>query len=71
MDKTTFDYLKPTETQVQQMAQVRAAAKLYADELEKILPEGSDKEYTIRLHRTAAMWANIAITRLANGQPRT
>lgn len=71
MDKATFDYVKPTETQVQQMAQVRAAAKLYADELEKILPEGEDKGYVLRLHRTTAMWANIAITRMADGRPRT
>lgn len=71
MDKSTFEYLKPTEAQVQQMGIVREAAKIYADKLEEMLPEGEDKMYVLRLHRTAAMWANIAITRLANGQPRT
>jgi hypothetical protein len=68
---STFEYLKPTDEQVACMARVRAAAKAFNDVLEKELPEGPDKTFTIRGHRSNAMWANIAITRLPDGTPRT
>jgi hypothetical protein len=71
MHPSTFEYLKPTEAQIEQMARVRAAAKAFNDVLEKELPEGPDKTFTIRGHRSNAMWANIAITRLPDGTPRT
>lgn len=71
MDDSTFQYLKPTETQMQQMGECRDAAKVYADALQKIVPEGADKDYALRLLRSAAMWVNIAITRYADGRPRT
>ncbi len=67
---STFEYLKPTEAQIEAMAVVRKAAKDYCDILEKMLPEGPDKTYMIRAHRSNAMWANIAITRLPDGTPR-
>ena len=50
---------------------VRAAAKVYNDVLESELPEGPDKTFVIRNHRSNAMWANVAITRLPDGTPRT
>jgi hypothetical protein len=68
---STFEYLKPTDAQIEQMAQIRAAAKAYCDVLEQMLPEGPDKTFVIRAHRSNAMWANVAITRLPNGTPRT
>ena len=71
MHPTTYEYLQPTEVQIQQMARVRAAAKVFNDVLEKELPEGPDKTYVIRIHRTNAMWANVSITRLPDGTPRT
>lgn len=70
MHKSTFEYLKPTDAQVESMARVRAAAKAYNDVLEAELPEGPDKTFVVRNHRSNAMWANIAITRLPDGTPR-
>ena len=68
---STFEYLKPTDEQITAMALVRTAAKEYADKLEAILPDGPDKTFIIRAHRANAMWANVAITRTADGTPRT
>jgi hypothetical protein len=70
MDATTYEYLKPTDDQMNQMAEIRSAAKAFADALERILPDGPDKTFTIRNHRTTAMWANVAITRQPDGSPR-
>lgn len=70
MHESTFEYLKPTEAQIEQMAQHRQAAKVYCDALEALLPDGPDKTYVIRAHRSNAMWANTAITRLPDGTPR-
>jgi hypothetical protein len=67
---TTFDYLLPTECQKEKMSLLRMAAKQYAEILDKALPEGPDKTYILRQHRSVAMWANVAITRLSNGAPR-
>ncbi len=70
MHPSTYEYLKPTEAQIEQMARVCAAAKIYNDVLDKELPEGPDKTYVIHQHRSNAMWANVAITRLPDGTPR-
>jgi hypothetical protein len=67
---STFEFLKPTEKQIEDMAIVRKAAKDYADILDRMLPEGPDKTYMLRAHRSNAMWANVAITRLPDGAPR-
>jgi hypothetical protein len=67
---STFEYLKPTDEQIEAMAKVRAAAKAYADVLDAILPEGPDKTFVMRAHRSNAMWANVAITRQPDGTPR-
>lgn len=71
MHKSTFEYLKPTDKQLENMNIIRSAAKLYCDTLEQYLPEGPDKTFIIRNHRSNAMWANVAITRLPDGTPRT
>lgn len=70
MHYSTFEYLKPTEAQVAQMAVVREAAVAYCRVLEANIPEGPDKSFIIRAHRSNAMWANVAITRLPDGTPR-
>ena len=70
LHESTFEFLKPTMQQIENMAIVRKAAKDYADILDRMLPEGPDKTYMIRAHRSNAMWANIAITRLPDGTPR-
>lgn len=67
---STFEYLKPTDEQLAQMSALRAAAKVYAEELDRILPDGPDKTFVLRAHRSNAMWANVAITRQPDGTPR-
>lgn len=71
MHPTTYEYLKPTDEQVEAMAVLRAAAKTYGDALETLLPDGPDKTYVIRAHRSNAMWVNVAITRQPDGAPRS
>jgi hypothetical protein len=70
MHDSTFDYLKPTDEQMETMRLVRAQAFVFADVLQKNLPDGPDKTYLLRKFREVAMWANIAITRQADGSPR-
>jgi hypothetical protein len=53
------------------MNRLRAAAKDYCDVLEAVLPDGPDKTYVIRAHRSNAMWANVSITRMPDGTPRS
>jgi hypothetical protein len=71
MHPSTFEYLKPTDDQIADMNRVRKAAADYCAVLELNLPEGPDKTFIIRNHRSNAMWANVAITRLPDGTPRT
>lgn len=68
---TTFEYLKPTDAQIAMMATLREAAAKYAALLDTMLPEGPDKTYVLRAHRSNAMWVNVAVTRLPDGTPRT
>jgi len=68
---SVFDYLKPTDRQIEVMAQIRAASKLYAETLDRLLPEGTDKYHVLRTVRDANMWAMVSITRHADGTPRT
>ena len=70
MHSSTFEYLKPTEDQMAKMMALRAAANLYASVLEEYLPDGPDRTYAMRKFREVAMWANIAVTRQTNGEPR-
>jgi hypothetical protein len=70
MHPSTFEYLKPTDQQIEQMNTVRLAARQYCDVLEHVLPDGPDKTFIIRAHRSNAMWANVTITREADGTPR-
>lgn len=70
MHDLTFEYLMPTEQQLHLMKQAREAAKAYADVLEAIVPDGPDKTFVLRAHRTNAMWVNVAITRQPDGSPR-
>jgi hypothetical protein len=71
MHPSTYEYLKPTDEQMAQMAKVREAAKVYGEALEANLPDGPDKTFVIRGHRSNAMWANVAITRQPDGTPRS
>ena len=70
MHPSTYEYLKPTDEQISRMAILREAAKVYGDVPEQELPDGPDKTFVIRAHRSNAMWVNVAITRLPDGTPR-
>jgi hypothetical protein len=67
---STFEYLKPTEDQITTMAKLRSAAAAYAKALGELLPDGPDKTYVMRAHRSNAMWVNVAVTRQSDGTPR-
>jgi hypothetical protein len=71
MHDSTFEYLKPTDAQLEQMAIVRAAFKEFAETLDYHLPDGPDKTYVLRKLRECAMWSNITLTRQPDGSPRT
>jgi hypothetical protein len=70
MHRSTFEYLKPTAGQIADMLVLRQAAKVYAEALDEVLVDGPDKSFVLRNHRTNAMWANVAVTRKADGTPR-
>lgn len=70
MHPSTFEYLQPTLEQNDCMTRLREAAKVYANALELWLPDGADKTWCLRNHRTTAMWANVAVTRDSDGTPR-
>ena len=67
---STFEYLKPTDAQVETMAKMRGEARNFAKAVEELVPEGPDKTYLLRKFREIAMWANIAITRQPDGSAR-
>lgn len=71
MHKSTFEYLKPTDAQVNQMSVVRTAFADLEANLNDNVPDSPDKTYLLRKLREVAMWANVAITRLPDGTPRT
>lgn len=68
---TTFDYLKPTDAQIETMGVLRRAAALYAEVLDRSLPDGPDKDHVLRRVRETAMWVNVCVTRTPDGTPRT
>ena len=68
---STFEYLKPTDAQLNTMAAVREEFAEFASKLDLAIPDGPDKTYLLRQLRDCAMWANIAITRNPDGSPRT
>ena len=71
MHADTYQYLKPKDNQqLADMQLCRDAVRSYTDVLERTLPDGPDKTYTLRKLREVAMWVNIAITRLPDGTPR-
>lgn len=67
---STFEYHNPSDQQKERMATVREAFGLCADVVQRAVPDGPDKTHALRQLRTAAMWANVAITRDADGRPR-
>lgn len=70
MHPSTFEYLKPSELEMEAMSAMRQAAKDYAAMVDAFVHEGPDKTYVMRKLREVAMWVNVAITRQADGSPR-
>ena len=70
MHPSTFEYLKPTDGQLADMQAFRSEASDFAKTIEGLIPDGPDKTYVMRKFREVCMWANVAITRQADGSPR-
>ena len=70
LHSSTFSNIQPSQHQLATMDKVRAASKAYADTLDALLPDGADKAHILRRVREVSMWANVAITRHADGSPR-
>lgn len=70
MHPATFEYQKPTDYQIDLMSKARAEFSNLAHAMNILLPTGPDREHVLRLIRDASMWANVAITREADGSPR-
>lgn len=66
---STFEYHKPNDNEISDMAVARQATREYARILHEILPDGPDKTYIMRKIRECGMWANVAITRRSDGTP--
>ena len=68
---TTFEYLKPSDGQIDVMNHLRKVTADYAAQIDQALDEGPDKTYILRRIRETAMWINVTLTRLPDGTPRT
>jgi hypothetical protein len=62
-DPAAYEAIKSTDSQELRLQAIRAAARIFAETLEKALPSGPDKAHTYRQFRTAVMWAHYAISR--------
>lgn len=67
---STFEYLKPTDEQMNTMAVVRSAFKSFTETIDGLLPDGPDKTFLMRQLRDCGMWTNVVITRNPDGSPR-
>jgi hypothetical protein len=67
---STFEYEKPTPSQLDQMAEMRTHFAAFAQYLDGALPDGPDKTYVLRQLRDCAMWSNVTLMRTADGTPR-
>jgi hypothetical protein len=56
-----FSYRAPTKTQVIQYGEIRTAAKIFAETINKHVPAGADKTAAMRTIRNSVMQANLAI----------
>ena len=68
---TTFEYLKPSDGQIEVMNHLRKVTADYAAQIDQALDEGPDKTYILRRIRETAMWINVTLTRLPDGTPRS
>jgi hypothetical protein len=66
VDPTSYEPIKPNDHQEARIKAIRAAARAFAEAMDKALPAGPDKAHTFRHFRTAVMWANYTISRGAD-----
>ena len=71
LHSSTFEYLKPSDGQLDVMNHLRKVTTDYAAAIDQALDDGPDKTYILRRIRETAMWINIALTRNADGSPRS
>ena len=71
LHSSTFEYLKPTDGQIDVMNHLRKVTADYAAAIDQALDDGPDKTYILRRIRETAMWINVALTRLPDGAPRS
>lgn len=62
-DPTSYESVKPNTNQEARIGAIRAAARMFAETMDKALPAGPDKAHTFRQFRTTVMWANYTISR--------
>lgn len=70
LHQSTFEYVMPTQGQLEVMAELRKVTAEYAATIDQALDDGPDKTYILRRIRETAMWINVALTRHADGTPR-
>lgn len=71
LHEEAFGFVAPTPQQITDMEACRVAGKIYAETLEKHVPDGPDKTYIMRKLREVAFWANASIVRNPDGSPRS
>lgn len=71
LSNDAFEYLAPSPEQLVELQQMRAVFSQFCTIIDQMLPEGPDKTFVLRQLRTASMWANVALTRNADGSPRS
>ena len=65
-EPTSYEPVKPDDRQEARIQAIRAAARMFAEAMDKALPTGPDKSHTFRQFRTVVMWANYTISRNAD-----
>lgn len=71
LHESTFEYLKPTDEQIERMTILRRASDVYARAVDDFMPTGPDKTYALRKVREIATLVVGACTRKADGSLRT
>jgi hypothetical protein len=66
IDPTSYEPIKPNAGQESKIQVMRAAARAFAETMDRVVPAGPDKTHTFRQFRTVMMWANYAISRGAD-----
>ena len=71
LHESTFFSSQPSASQAEDMESMRRSFDELSEKIEAVVPGGPDQTYILRKLRECAMWTNVAITRHADGTPRT